>query len=286
MSATPPSGLVGTQAPSAVELLWDRYRSLFYVIVAAVLLAMAGSYFYGRHQQGKVDERWSSLATGVGLHKLYDAKLTRLSSFPEVLKDVSSEQLDATLGAASPAQKPFVMMAIARKAMMAKNWDRAEAMLKDLEANYPNHSLVAASEHPVQTQEPIVKSDEEEPKPGERKKPELKPVAKGSIISLMREQIAAGRSYQAPGQFAATELSKDGQKIKFELSEGYGHFVLQLLPDRAPLHVKAFLENATRGSGRAWRSTRSIAQPSPSSRRASSTLAFSRRRKTTARSGT
>jgi cyclophilin family peptidyl-prolyl cis-trans isomerase len=250
MSATPPSTtLAGTQSPAPVELLWDRYRSLFYVVVTAVLVALGANYAWNYFAQQKVDAQWSALASGTGLHKLYDSKELRLSGLPDVLEDLTSENLQSALATATEPQRPFVMLALARRAMIAKDWDKAEATLKDLESKYPTHSLVAVSEHPVQAQEPIVNLDET-PKPNERKKPEFQPARKGSAVSLMREQIQAGRSYQAPSQFAPVELPKDGPKYKFDLGEGNGTFVVQLLPTFAPLTAKAFQELA---DGEYWK---------------------------------
>lgn len=240
MSATPPTALEGTQSPSQVELLWDRYRSLFYVVVFAVLLALGGLYVWKFYTQKQIDREWSAVANGVGLHKLYDAKQTRYLGLPDLLQEAPADKLEAALAAATDAQRPLLLIAAARKAMMAKQWDRAEAMLKELETKYPKHSLVSASDHPIQARERIPQAEDETKPPQDRKKPELKPAVKGSAVSLMREQIKAASTYQAPSQFAPIEWPKDGPKVKFELSD-HGHFVLQLLPEKAPVHVKHFL---------------------------------------------
>ena len=67
MSATPPSSLEGSQAPSPFEVAWERYKSLIVTIVAAILLALVGNYLWTTYEQKGIDEKWSQFAASMGI---------------------------------------------------------------------------------------------------------------------------------------------------------------------------------------------------------------------------
>ena len=71
MSATPPSSLEGSQAPSPFEVLWERYKSLIVTIIAAILLALVGNYFWKVSEQKAIDEKWSKFAASIGISDSY-----------------------------------------------------------------------------------------------------------------------------------------------------------------------------------------------------------------------
>lgn len=230
----------GTQSLSQIEMLWERYRSLVCVIVLGVIGALGLSYGWGRYQQGQIDQVWSEFAANTGFKSIYTDQTKAFESLSESLVGIDLATLESGLSKATESQKPYLLLAIARKCVAAKQWDRAESALAELEKSYPKHILVKSLEHPVQAQEPVKKDPKEKPTPGD-KKPEWKPAMKGSAVSLVREQITAGKAYTAPAQFVRPEIPADAAKVKFELSGGYGSFVIALMP-QAPLHREAILK--------------------------------------------
>lgn len=244
MSATPPSVLEGTQSPSQIELLWERYRSLAYVIVFAVIAALGVNYAVKYFNQKERDASWTSFVTSLGFEKTYTDSSKSFNSLTDLLRNVDLPTIEGSLSKALPAQKPFLLMALSRRAIIEKQWDRAESALKELETGFPNHSLVIASKYPIQTREEV---KDEEPKdkviPVQQKpkKQEWKPAVAGSAVAMVRQQIAAARGYAPPAQFARVEVPADAIKVKFELSEGFGSFVIALMP-QAPNHRDAFLK--------------------------------------------
>jgi len=244
MSATPPSVLEGTQSPSQIELLWERYRSLAYVIVFAVIAALGINYAVKYFNQKERDANWSSFVTNLGLDDTYTDSSKSFHSLTDLLKNVELATIEGSLSKALPAQKPFLLMAMSRRAIVEKQWDRAESALRELETSFPSHSLVTASKYPIQTREQI-KDDEPKdkvvPMPQQPKKPKWKPALEGSAVALVRQQIAAARGYVAPPHFAKVDVPADATKVKVELSEGFGSFVIALMP-QASSHREAFLK--------------------------------------------
>lgn len=245
MSAQPPPALEGTQAPSQIEFLWERYRPLAWTILAAILCALAINYGIKYFNQKAVDTTWSGFSTVVGLDETYtkeEQAFVQVSLVDE-LNTADLDKLEAGLAAANDAQKPLLLIAIARKAMQDANWDRAEKALADLESQYPNHSLVKTSSYPIQVREQL---DPKAKPTSPQKPPELKPAAPGSAVSRMREQIAAAKSYSRPAHFLPIEPAADAKRVKFELSNG-SSFVVALMAEHAPQHVEAFLKMAADG---------------------------------------
>lgn len=243
MSATPPSALEGTHAPSPFEVLWDRYRSLILTVVGAVLLALVGNYVWQYLDQQATDERWSTFVASLDMEKTYTDPKHSADSLIECIGDVDMASLEQSYASAKAAEKPYFLLAIARKAMLSRNWDRAEQALSDLETGYPKHSLVVSSELPVQVREPE-KPPEDAP-PVQRQKPIWKPAKEGSVVSLMRDQIEKARAFELPARFAPPEVPADASKVRFTLGD-YGSFTIALMP-QAPKHKEAFLKLAAEG---------------------------------------
>jgi cyclophilin family peptidyl-prolyl cis-trans isomerase len=240
---TPTAPTAGTQAPSQIELLWERYKSIAYVVILAVFGALGANYAWGKYNQGKVDQAWSSFAATLGMQSAYTEE-NKSESLTESLAKIDAAQLKAALATAPEAQKPWLHQALAKKAILAKDWDAAEAALKDLETKYPNHVLCKTTSHPVQAQELVKEKDDPKQTPGKPKKPEYQPAVAGSSVSRMRAEIAAAKAYTPPSQFAQPPLPTEGVKVKFELSGGFGSFTLLLLQAEAPKHCEAFLKLA------------------------------------------
>lgn len=250
MSATPPT-IQGTESPNQIEFFWERYKTLIWTIVFAIVAAMGINYGIKYYKQTKVDSKWSALSVALGLRDSYapDETATRNLCLEDSLKSIDMTVLETELSKADEASKPYVLLAIARKAMLDSNWSRAEGALADIEKGFPNHSLNQVSKVPVQTREPV-KTDKK-PEPG--KEPELKPAAEGSVVSLMRQQIAAARTYKAPALLEAPTVPANATKVKFTLSGDYGSFVIALWSDKAPKLCKEFLDLAKKEGGGFWK---------------------------------
>jgi cyclophilin family peptidyl-prolyl cis-trans isomerase len=258
MSATPPpQQLAGTQAPSQIEFLWERYRRHFNLVVTLGLCAVAGYYLLKSYNQKQVDKHWSEFAVSTGLETAYtDQQLVQMSSMinPSVIDLLADlPKLETYLAAADQNQKPYVLLAIARRAMLNKAWDRADSALNELATQFPKHSLVENSTYPVQVREDVKKEKDAEETQPRNKKPELKPAIAGSAVSLLREQIAAAKAFVPPARFAKPEIGADNPRFKFELSGDNGSFTIALMPDQAPKTCEAFKKLATQETGPFWK---------------------------------
>ena len=240
MSANPTPTVPGTQAPTPIELAWERYKSIIYVVLLAAIGALVANYAIRKYNQGKTDQQWSSFATTLGLDEAYTDPTSRTQSLVDQIDTMDSAALTAAAASASDAQRPFLLMAIARKAVAGQDWAAAEAALAELETKYPHHSLVKATSHPVQVLEPVKPDPDAQTKP---KKPEWKPAVAGSAVSRMRAQIEVAKSFAVPPQFAKHEIPPDVTKVKLELSGDYGSVTIGLMP-QTPKHREAFLELA------------------------------------------
>jgi cyclophilin family peptidyl-prolyl cis-trans isomerase len=253
MSATPPQPLEGTQSPSQIEFLWERYRKPFNLIVTLLLCVVAGFYVFKFLKQRETNAYWSSFAVNTGLDEAYITTDVLGGSLADSLGKLDLAKLEALLASAEPVHRPYVLLAIARKAMQTSNWDRAESALATLEKDYPKHSLVAASDYPVQIREEVKKEEKDDTAAQRNKKPELKPAKAGSAVSLLREQIAAAKSFTPPSQFAKPEIPADAKKVKIDFSGDYGSVTIALLANKAPKHCEEFLKLATREGGAFWK---------------------------------
>ena len=236
MSATPTTPqLEGTESPNQIEFLWLRYRSLIWTLIAAVGCALLINVGYKYFHQKDVDETWSRFSASFRLDDSYADIEKFTDSLAKNLGSVELSQLEADLAKATPVQRPFFLIAIARKAVLASQWERAESALEELQSKYPNHSLVMASDYPIQVREEVKAEPKnpKDPKANPNKKPELKAALKGSPVAMIREQIAAAKGYSQPSQFARVEVPADADKIKVEFSGGYGSIVIALMPQAA-----------------------------------------------------
>lgn len=248
MTATTPQPMEGTQAPSHVEYLYERYKHLLKWLLVILVGAFAVYYGMRWQRQGEIDQTWTQFSTTIGLEGSYTSE-EGFTALTDLLEDQSIEDIEGLLAAANDGRAPYLLLAIARRAMLASDWDRAEQALDELESKYPDHSLVQASPYPVQVRE--VKEDEnktdETPSP-RNQKPEFKEPVAGSIVGRMRSQIAAAKNFSKPEHFARPEIPADAPRVRFELSGDYGSFVIALMP-QAPKHRDKFLELARMNDG-------------------------------------
>lgn len=245
MSATPPAALEGTETPNPFEVLWDRYKSLIITVVTAVLLALIGNTVWTYMEQDAVSEEWSGFATSIGMDGSYTDVANAGKGLTEALKDVELADLESTLASATDAQKPYLLLAIARKAMMESNWDRAESALAAIESGYPKHDLVSVTSSAVQSRDQQ-KPEKDAPPATEF---EWEDTAEGSVVALMRKQMAAAKEFTLPAAYAKPEIPADAKKVKFTLGD-YGSFTIALMPN-APKHTDKLIELVTKDDG-AW----------------------------------
>lgn len=245
MSATPPSTLEGTETPNPFELLWERYRSLILVVVSAVLIALIGNTVWTYMEQDAVSNEWSEFTVNIGLGGSYVDVSKSIDGLTQALEDIELADLEAQVGTSNDAQKPYVLLAIARKAMMTENWERAEGALAAIESGYPKHDLVLVTKGAMQTRDP----KKPDPDETEAKELEWEDTADGNVIAMMRKQMAAAQSFSLPASYAMPEIPADAKKVKFTLGE-YGSFTIALMPS-APLHADKLIELVTADDG-AW----------------------------------
>lgn len=251
MSATSPQ-LEGTQTPSQIEFLYERYRPLLKWTLVVLVLVAAGYYGLKWQRQSAVNENWSRFSVSVGTKDTYDDLDKASESLADALAAREIGDLEKELAQSDTAQRPYVLLAIARKAMQDSNFDRAEAALAQLQAEYAKHPLLQASEYPVQVRDLIKQDKPPEDRP-RNKKPDLKPAKTGSLVEMLREQIATARAYTVPPQFSRVEVPADAPRIKFELSEGNGSFVIALMTNFAPKHCEEFRKLAGAEGGGFWK---------------------------------
>ncbi len=245
MSATPPSNLQGTETPSPFEVLWERYKSLIMTIIAAILIALVGNYAWKTMDQKAVDEKWSKFSANIGIADTYVDFAKANESLTTAVEGMEMATLESGLAGSDDTQRPYFLLAIARKAMIDKDWDRATAELTKLESEFPSHSLVTKTKSPPQGRDEI--------KPEDGAKPsdiQFEPSTEGSVVSLMRNQIAQAKGFELPAAFQKPEVPADAAKVKITFGD-YGSATFALMPQAAE-HTKKFLELAKQEEGGFW----------------------------------
>ncbi|MCR9244435.1 MAG: peptidylprolyl isomerase [bacterium] len=240
MTATTPQPMEGTDAPSQIEYLYERYKPLLRVLLILLIAAFAVYYFMKWQRQSAIDEHWTNFAVSIGMEGAY-AEGGMQKSMTDLLADRELSGLEARLGDAGDAQAPYLLLAVARKAMIEGSWERAESALADLESRFPDHDLVRSTDFPLQIRE--VKEDENEDKnqpPRRNRKIEYEDPVAGSVVKRMRDQIAAAKAYETPKQFARIEPPADAKKVKIEFGGDYGSITIALMEAQAPETCKKF----------------------------------------------
>lgn len=247
MSATPPSTLEGTETPNPFEVLWDRYRSLIVTIVACLLIALLGNTAWTYMEQSEQSEKWAEFNASIGLSETYVDIAKGSQGLSEALEGIEFASLQTALADADDGQKPYYHLAIARKALLEKDWDRAEQALAAIESGYPKHVLVTVSTQAVQTR------DEKKPEKDAPPATELEFVdaLEGSVVSLMRKEIADGRTFTIPAAFAKPEIPADAVKVKFTFGDT-GSFTIALFGG-AEKHREKLLELVNKDEGAHWK---------------------------------
>jgi len=249
---------LGTESPNQIELIWERHRRTVWVVVVLLLGALGANYAVRYFNQRAIDGVWSGFVAETRLDGVYastpgsklPAQQRALQAYQKLASDLFDEiakgdvaSWEKALPGADPAQKPYLLWFIAAKSVQTKDWDRAERALKDLEAGFPNHSLVVGSDYPVQIRADVKEPEEAKPAPAPKPKKEvgLQPAKSGSAVAMMRDQIARERSFTPPAQFQKPQIPSDAKRIKVTLSGSYGSFTIALMEKEAPEHCKKVL---------------------------------------------
>jgi len=198
MTAMPPKSIEGTEAPSQMEYLYERYRHLLKWLLVLLVLGLGGNELYKRMAQAEIDDRWSSFAATIGIDESYVGDDLN-KSLTDYLAGKDLAKIGQAAQSADAGQRPFLLLAVARRAMLDRNPERAESALTELEQAFPQHAFVVSNPYPIQVRD-VVKDKDEETAPKSRKQPDLKPQESGSIVSRMRAQIARAKTYVEPAQ--------------------------------------------------------------------------------------
>ncbi|MBK8099189.1 MAG: peptidylprolyl isomerase [Planctomycetes bacterium] len=259
-STSTPKQLEVQAAPNQIEILWETHRRKFWglaVVVCGIICVFYGIKYFNQKQ---VDAKWTQFAAASLLQPGYsnnDLKVpeayaqfgyTRTAMAlgelgADLLKQLNKTDeaaLEKAVAEADGEHKPYFILLQARKAMLSRKWDQADALLSKLASDYPNHSLVKSGDYPVQARERVKEKDPDPKEPVDpNKKPEWVAAKAGSVVSLLREQIAEAKSYQAPDHFQKAAIPSDAPKYKIEFSGSYGSVVIALFDKLAPEHCKA-----------------------------------------------
>jgi hypothetical protein len=115
MSANPTPTVPATQAPSQIELFWDRYKSIVYVVLLAAVGALVVNYGYKKYTDGKRDAQVSATAASLGLDAAYAETGPVTPALADALETRDASKLQADMAAAPDGYKPYYLIAIARK---------------------------------------------------------------------------------------------------------------------------------------------------------------------------
>lgn len=270
-------GIAGTiDAPSRLELFWERNKGLVYAGLIAAVLAMGVYYGWKYKADRDRSEAWTALAVAAKLDEGYakpnkswdstfkgmiaqnqqfaayyyfQAKASLVSDLIDQVKGSDDAKLK-TLADGSDARAPLALWTIANRALAAADFDAASSRLSDLQKRFPDHFLCKESSYPVQWR-PEIKAPEEE-KPATTTKPkkaEYEPAKAGSLVAMKIEQVAAEREFRAahPEFYTAPEPDS-AETLVFEF-EGAGVVKIKLFKTRAPKHAERLLALAREGGG-------------------------------------
>ena len=74
MTASLPQGLPGTQAPNALEILWERYKRLVQAAFWLLIVGMFAYYGLRYYEQTQANKKWSQWAEATLLRSAYNPK--------------------------------------------------------------------------------------------------------------------------------------------------------------------------------------------------------------------
>ncbi len=279
MSSTQPpvSGQIDT--PNPIELFWEKNRRAVLVVLGLVVVAFVGVYGLEYLERQKQNQLWGKVAQGTALDQGYstngdmhhllgmqtqqqfqtfnmmgmylsNTQAELVSRLGDDVETVGAEQLSQLQqDVAGTDAEPLVLWLRAARAVRDRAWDTALAHLSDLESRFPNHFLCASSEFPPQYR-PAVETDEpEEEEPAQRSSepPELEPAEAGSLVSRLRNQIAAQQGFEStnPQLFEAPQPDAEPTVVLSLNSDE--KIKIRFYKDAAPEHVASFLQRCRDG---------------------------------------
>jgi cyclophilin family peptidyl-prolyl cis-trans isomerase len=249
MSATPPQPLEGTQGSTPFEILWEKHRQKVNVLTWLVIAGFAIYYGLRYYRQSVIDREWSSAAASLLLETGYTfsggdlqnvdpvdvALLRTLEAAPVAVLEKSKQSASATL-------RPYVLWLLANRYATGKDKDfaKAEAACAELKADFPKHVLCAETAYPVQVRQPEEAKKEDKKKKKETVEEEkLKPAVKGSMISLLENEIARMKQFELPEQLKPPVIPADAPKYKIKLN-GNREITIAVLDKQAPKIAEVF----------------------------------------------
>ncbi len=265
-------GLAGSiDAPSRLELFWEKNKRLVNGGLIAAVIAIGAHYAWKYKVDRDRSEAWAALAVAANLDEgyakpsemwdtfkelipqnpgyvggyYYTAQTSLVAGFAEQVKAADDAKL-RTLASGDDGRAPLALWALSNRAIARGEFDSAISSLAELQKRFPEHFLCKESSFPVQWRPEIKPA--EEPKPdARRKKPELEPARPGSLVAMRVQQVEAERGFRSshPEYYSAPEADS-AETIIFEF-EGAGVVKFKLFSTRTPKHAERLLALAREG---------------------------------------
>ncbi|HZN41144.1 MAG TPA: hypothetical protein VFD82_20220, partial [Planctomycetota bacterium] len=120
MTGSPPQALAASQAPSGLEILWERYQRPLKAVVWLGILCFLGFYGWKQYRQMQLNQKWSKFAAAALLHDSYVpgqleviqlqypmlAERAGVERILDELQNTPSEKFEQAAREADPEQKP------------------------------------------------------------------------------------------------------------------------------------------------------------------------------------
>jgi cyclophilin family peptidyl-prolyl cis-trans isomerase len=261
MTASIPQQLQGTQAPSQVEILWEKNRRTITLIAIALLVALGLNYVVRYFAQAKINKTWSAFAVTTHLDQGYDnqeliknqlawrADQELGGELARELPKMDQARLDKAVAEASADEKPFLLWTGACQAILKGEEDRAKALLAQLQSEFPKYTFSEKSKYPVQYRQPK-DTEKDKAKSGAHKKPdELEPPQEKSMLELLRDQLTTAQ-FQEPANFKKPAIPEDAPKYRVETT--MGDFTIALFDKLAPKHAEEIKKLVEMKEGSFW----------------------------------
>jgi cyclophilin family peptidyl-prolyl cis-trans isomerase len=207
VSIAPLSEKSGLQ--ETVERYW-KPAALAFVAIAFLIIF---SQFQSQKERTAADDSWNTLAAVIDIDQV-----VRPGGLPEpsVLGPLADALRETETG-------PWAMVLEARSLIDAGEYERARAVLDEMEKAYPDHALVSA----------------------EYRSPEAGETA--GLLARMRENARARAESEAshPRLESPPEVPDGSPQVRIETDRG--PIVVGLYADRAPQHVENFLKLCREG---------------------------------------
>src|SRR5262245_59542147 len=127
MTGSLPQALAGSQGPSGLEILWERYRRPIKAVFWVGVLCYAVFFGWRKYQQMLLNEKWSKFAAAALLHDTYAsgqlemmqlqypvlAERQAVDRVIEQLKNTPPEKFEQALREAAPEEAPYLLWLLA-----------------------------------------------------------------------------------------------------------------------------------------------------------------------------